>query len=544
VRAVFALPPPLSPTYVPLGLATLAPYVRHRAPGASLALLDLNLDTWIRAARAEPGGEALLAFYRGREGEFYDEAAYDVHLETWQRVGIRVASFADEAKRVAGGSAASPAAIEILDAHADAIIALDPDLIGFSCFSISQVPVSVAIAARIRERLRSRSTGSAPRIVLGGAATSFVHADDLLLACPSIDGVVVGEGELGAAALAAGEDPARVPGLLFRDGAGIRRNPFPQTISMRDLFPPDFSEFHPGEYLNPRPVISTIFSRGCAWRRCRFCAHNKSFAGYRKQAVERFVSEMEEAAERFGARHVYLADQYIEAEDLEAIAREILRRRLDVRWHVMGRPTAAHTPERLAIIFKGGCRWMSWGVETGSERLLETIGKGTDASTMRRVIADASAAGISNLPMMIFGLPTSTDDDLRETLDFIDDIRPYIDDMTASTFVLYEGTAFARQAARYGLAPSGYSTLFTAGGIAIREARFSFQEVAENGSLRPPRGPYEVSAWERRKRWIGGFGLLEHLPPEHYLLFVSRRADARARGAGRIETTEAPCDRG
>ncbi|MBN1421671.1 MAG: B12-binding domain-containing radical SAM protein [Planctomycetes bacterium] len=529
MRVVFALPPPLSPTYIPLGLATLAPYVRHRAPGTSLEILDLNLQSWIRAARDEAGGEALFAFFRGREGDFYDEATYAAHLETWRRIGIRVASFAGEAKRAASGAAASPDAIDLLDAHADAILARDPELIGFSCFSLAQIPVSVAIAARIRERSRSRASGCAPRIILGGAATSFASADDLLRACPSIDGIVAGEGELGAAALACGEDPARVPGLRFRDGAGIRRNPFPQTVSMRDLFPPDLSALPLSEYWNPTPVVSALFSRGCAWRRCRFCAHNKSFAGYRKKAADRFVSEIEDAAERYGARHVYFSDQYIEAADLEAIAREILHRGLEVRWHVMGRPTAAHTTERLAVLFEAGCRWISWGVETGSARLLETIGKETDAPTIRRVITDAAAAGISNLPMMIFGLPTSTDRDLRDTLDFIDDVRPHIDDMTASTFVLYEGTAFANAPARYGMAVSGHNILFEAGGIPIREARLLFREFAEDGSLRPPRGPYEVGAWERRKEWIGGFGLLEHLSPEHYLLFVSRRADASRR---------------
>jgi radical SAM superfamily enzyme YgiQ (UPF0313 family) len=417
-----------------------------------------------------------------------------------------------------------PEVLEILDSQVDMVLEQNPNVIGISCFSLDQVPVALALAQRIRER-----EGGVCRIVLGGAAMSYVSAEDLLGACLSVDGVVRGEGELALEALGRGASAAHVPGLVHRAGAGIARNAFPSTLSLNALRAPDFSRLRLEDAFNPEPVLPVLFSRGCRWRRCRFCAHNRSFAGYRSRDPQAFVTELEGLRDRFGTYHFYFADQYVDPVALEVLSREIIARRLDVNWHVMGRPTADYTPERLALFARAGCRWISWGVETGSPRLLELIGKGTNAGTMRRVIQDAARCGIANLLMMIFGLPTGTDEDLLATFGFVEDVHDATHAMTASTFTLWEGTHFARNAARYGLAPEGRGVLLRVRGVPIHEFRVDFREVAGDGSLRPPRGPHEVGSWMARKRWLGSFGFLENTPTEHFLLFASRRVQGPQR---------------
>jgi len=519
LRSVLAFPPPASPTYLPLGLASLAPLFAAR--GLPVRLLDLNLDVWTRLARSEPGGPGLLDFLQGRSGDFFDEPSYRSQGVVWSRLRARWSGVEEEALRRLREGTAGEGLPEVLEAQAEELLAGDPELVGLSAFSLGQVGPALALAAR----LRRRAGGSrGPRIILGGAAAAHLHAEDLLAACPWIDGVLAGEGEPGVEAILAGADDRDVPGLVHRSGGAIVRNRPPATLSLSRLPAPDFSGLPVAAAFDPFPVVPVLLSRGCRWRKCGFCAHNRGFAGYRRKDIGRFVDELEAYGKSPGARHFYLADQYVEAADLELLSSAILERGLAIDWSVMGRPTADYTPERLDLFSRAGCRWISWGIETASPRLLGVIRKGTDAAVLKSVLAASAGAGISNLAMMIFGLPTGTDDDLRETFAFLEEAGESIDAVTSSIFTLWEGTPFGRDPARHGLSVVGPAALLRVGDRQVRSFRLDYREVASDGTLRPPRGAQEADAWQERRRWLSGYPFLESLPCEHYLAYASRRA--------------------
>ena len=125
------------------------------------------------------------------------------------------------------------------------------------------------------------------------------------------------------------------------------------------------------------------------WRKCGFCAHNFSFSGYRGKAPSSLAEELAFYGERYDVRHFYFADQYLDARYLERFADELLSRRMKIFFHFMGRPTSDYTPERLEKIARAGCSWISWGVESGSQRLLDTAGKGTVVSDVLNVLRNS-----------------------------------------------------------------------------------------------------------------------------------------------------------
>jgi len=537
LRAVFLFPPKASPTYAPLGLASLVAHVRERAPGCSLAVRDLNLESWTWLAGEEPRGPDLLRFMCEGQGGFYDETAYGLHRDTWRRIATRISGLSGEACRYTDTGEASRALLGLLDRMRGSALRTDPELVGISVMFLDQVPFALALARHIREG-RSAGPGPSgaggrqggPRVVLGGAALSALRTDELLAHCPWVDGAVLGEGEAAAALLAGGAPWHVVPGLAYREEPGrVRRNRKADTLSLRELPPPDFSLFELPRYLNPTPVLPVLFSRGCRWRRCRFCSHNASFCGYRAKSIAGFTDELVRLREDHGAAHVYLADQYVDAEDLGRIADEILKRgRTPMPFHVMGRPTAGYTPRLLEKAARAGCRWICWGVESGSQRLLDLSRKGTERAEVERVVRDAARAGISNLLMMIFGLPTSSELDLWQTLRFLEDVHDAVDAVSASSFVLWEGTPFARNPSAYGLRRIGAEEILRVNGAPLRTRRLVHMDVSPDGSLRPPGGPQEVIAWEKRRRWLGAPSFLERLPCEHYLLFAARRWETGA----------------
>jgi radical SAM superfamily enzyme len=82
------------------------------------------------------------------------------------------------------------------------------------------------------------------------------------------------------------------------------------------------------------------------------------------------------------------------------------------------------------------------GTDPRGQDLMNFVNKGTCVNDIKTVLKDSAKAGISNLGLMIFGLPTSTDPDLDQTLTFLNDIYTDLEGLTASTFVLFDNTHF------------------------------------------------------------------------------------------------------
>ena len=189
----------------------------------------------------------------------------------------------------------------------------------------------------------------------------------------------------------------------------------------------------------------------------------------------------------------------------------------------MARPTGRYTKELLATARAAGCVWLSFGVETGSERLLDLCRKGTHVAEIRAAINESARADISNLVMLVFGLPTSTDDDIESTLDLLGEVHDQVDAFTKSSFALFDHTEFARRAPELGLAVSGRRPLLTVLGRTVHSFRLDFMERGATGDLRPSRSGLEIARFQSRRRWLGEARVYEQLVAEHYLLYAAHR---------------------
>ncbi|MFO7653543.1 MAG: radical SAM protein [Candidatus Krumholzibacteriia bacterium] len=519
MRGVLVFAPHASPTYVPLGLATLAAHVQVQAADCELVPIDLNLALWERQAEADAELAACRSFLRGRAGDFHDPLQYAAHQAVWRGAAASRRRLTATSRRYLETDEMEPELRAALAYAAGLIIRERPEWIGFSVMFPEQVLVSLALAKFLAEEVYA---GAPPGLVLGGATASALRAEEVLRACPFLDAVFGGEGEQGLLRLLRGNAPASVPGLVFRRDDVVVTNRKPDTLTAAAVCLPSFTELDPIRYDNPVPVLPVVFSRGCKWRRCRFCAHNLSYSGYRRHAAERFADYLGELQARWGATHFYFADQYVAAEDMAELSRAILERGLRLSFHVMGRPTAAYTPDRLELMARAGCRWISWGVESGSARLLEVCGKGTTPVEIQQVVTDSARVGIFNLLMMIFGLPTSGPDDLQATMDLVADLGGAAGSVTSSRFQLFARTPFAARPDRYGLRVTGQEVLFSRGGQDVRSLRLFHEERAMDGSWRPPRGSVEVAEWERFRRWCRPVSELDGLCSEHLLLRLAR----------------------
>lgn len=526
MKLLIAFTPLANPTYAPLGPAMLAGLVRARIPSCEVKVVDLNISAWEAAAEKVAGGMEALSFMRGGEGDFYDENGYAGHSATIGKIERKLASLGGSARRSLDGGEEEEGYRPLLSSLIDEIETEAPDVIGFSFFSLGQLPWILAIARELKKR-------GGKRIIIGGASSTAIDHLELLRACPFIDGIVLGEGDEAILALAQDAGLAQVPGLArLADGEPTILPP-PRPWQVECSADPDFSDLNLARYLNPSPVLPVLASRGCKWGRCRFCAHNSTYlGGYRAALPDETAAMLGRLKERYGASHFYFADLYLDAPELGALAEAVNARGLRLAFHALGRPTAEHGPELFAKCAKAGLRWISWGVESGAARMLDVAGKGTSADDVEKVLAAAKAAGISNLAMMIFGLPTSDDASMEETFAFLERIYPTIDAMTASAFALFSNAPFGRKPEKWGMTPGELQEEVKIGGLAVHSRRIFFTETGKGGAHRPPRGEMEAAEWARRRRWLGEPPFMEGLPVEHYLLYADRRYSMRIASTG------------
>ena len=520
MRSVLVFAPCASPTYMPLGIASLSAFIKATYTQCHLNSIDLNIATWNWLIDRKQEYQSFRDFMQGKQEDFFDETQYKKHQPAWKHFVEIHDTYIQMARLYLERNTLGDEFQKLLDYYSGLILANDPELIGFSVMYPRQILLSLAIAKFLHSVL-SVPGRIKPVIVMGGATISALNGQEILNACPFVDAVFEGEGEGALGMLCTGRSFCDIPGLSYRAEAGIVKNKKTETISLQKVPLPDFSNLTLSSYFNPEPVVPVIFSRGCKWRKCRFCAHNFSYSGYRIRNTTRFVDYLLTLNQRIGARHFYLADQYVDAPDMEVLAEEILNRGLKIYFHIMGRPTNDYTPEVLQKLFTAGCRWISWGIESGSQRLLDISLKGTSVETIRRIIKDSHQAGISNLPMLIFGLPTGRDEDFDATMDLMDDLVDSVDAVTTSSFQLYDKTAFAAQAKTFGLEITGREILFSSEYGTVHSNKLIYREKEKNGTSRPPRGPLEIDKLERRSRWNKQYSTFQPLACEHYLLYAS-----------------------
>lgn len=527
--------PGAHPTYMPLGIASLYAYIKNRMPVCDVSALDLNIRLWNHIFESSSPVSLAPSFFRGSLGNFYSEETYTAYqgelsafYSEFHRIESSLRKFLNTGEINSETSNYREFILRELNLSGDEIIAL-------SAMYPDQVVHALAVSSLLKEEFPGLT------IIAGGSALSAIDMDEMMDAAPFIDAFYRGEGEEGIILFISGTPFESIRGLSFRSEKGNIHNSAPAAILLSELPVPDFSFCGFREYLNPEPVLPVVFSRGCKWRRCGFCSHNFSFAGYRTSDYSILADKLIHYRESCGATHFYFADQYISAGDLLGISRELIERDAGISFHVMGRPTADYTEEVFESAFKAGCRWISWGVESGSAELLEVCNKGTLPSEIEGVLVRSAGAGISNLAMMIFGLPATNSRRFQETLDFAGSVSGFVDAFTSSSFQLFEGTPFFKNRESLGLEISEREAFVTVSGREIHSTRRNYRVRTEGGDGFITPAQSEVTQWKQWKSWVrGGDTFWETLGSEHYLLHCARHRNSKSDHPGRPTTPSTP----
>ena len=315
---------------------------------------------------------------------------YDVEILNWHRINE------------------SPAQIgELLRAK-------KPDVIGFSIVHANRW--GAVEIARIARQLDPRV-----HIVLGGIGATFLW-EHLLTHFADVDFIVLGEGEYPflnlLRHLEAGSPPAELetlPGIAFRKNGQPFKTQDPAMLA-------DLDELaNPATYFDYQHIALT---RGCA-ANCSFCGSPRFWGRrVRSHSAGYFIDQLELLAGR-GIHSFYVCDDTftLNRKRVVDICRKIVQRQMDISWTAISRVDSIDD-ELLYWMRKAGCIQISYGVESGSEKIRRFLNKKISTRQIETAFEKTRKYGILARAYFIYGCPGESRKTIAASLELIRRIKP------------------------------------------------------------------------------------------------------------------------
>lgn len=289
-------------------------------------------------------------------------------------------------------------------------------------------------------------------VVLGGAHPTITPANTL--AEESVDYVIVGAGERSLPMLVrfaiTGEGSlAAIPGLAFDDGGAMRLNPRAPLPSPDDLPRPARDLFPTELYADGWNVLTATGS--CPFR-CPFCSAASLWQGRRRMRDPKsIVEEMRELARDHGVTRVFFTDDLFTMNKrwVYELAEELKSLEPRMEWGCATRVDQVDA-ELLRTMADAGCTGVQFGVESGSQAILDSV-KGIDKAQVIEAVEAASAAGIEVVSSFMAPFPEDTRETLAESLEFMRDVRAAGSRIYLSYTCPFPGTSFHDRADELGL---------------------------------------------------------------------------------------------
>jgi hypothetical protein len=329
----------------------------------------------------------------------------------------------------------------------------NPDVIGISIAGDSQFIPALTMSRLIKSRHKDI------HVVVGGYVVTL-FSDVLMkyeeLFTGFIDSAIVNEGERPLLELvehiSSGKDLKDVPNLIYYDNGQVCANEVLPAADINSLPTPDFDGFPLGLYLSPEPVLPVLSSRGCYWGKCAFCSHNASYRWhYRVRDAAKVVSDMQELSRRYGVKHFAFSDEAISPASMSRICDEIIDRGAVFRCSTNVRLESQFTPELCRKMYRAGFRLLYLGLESGCNRVLGLMGKGTNRETSLAVCKNIHEAGIWSHLYTFMGFPGESWEEALETVEFLRTNKEIIGSFNIASFLLNKGADVVRSPEKYGI---------------------------------------------------------------------------------------------
>ena len=331
-----------------------------------------------------------------------------------------------------------------------------PEMVGISFLSNMCYPAARTLSRKIKKALPN------VRIVYGGVF-STINADRIVASEQSVDIVVRGEGEGIMLDLAQGLDrPADIPGITFRSQDGeVVTNQDRERIKDLDAIPFPDREGLDIHYVASlpldipaviwdRPYTTVLSSRGCPFA-CTYCnCPTFSRGKFGARSADNVLKELREIKRLGYTSFSFLDDNFLlETQRGKDICQGISAEGHNFRWACEGRVDTTGT-DLFNDLSAAGCDLILFGIESGSQRILNNMNKRTKIADIEDAVFRADKAGIGIVHgFFIVGSPSETVEEVRQTFALAERLK--LNSFNFNSLTAFRGTHLWKDAVARGL---------------------------------------------------------------------------------------------
>lgn len=400
-----------------------------------------------------------------------------------------------------------------------------PDIVGISALT-HIAPSAYAIARESKQRLPTIP------VIMGGSHCT-VFPDAPLNDSSDVDVAVIGEAEDRivplVTALVRRSGAEAIPGLMLRDPADGRPRFTGEPPLQKDLnslpFPArhlfDHRQYIPmPDQIRQLPVTNLMTTRGCTWRKCKFCFEGGRYMPrFRRRNPENVVQEFIEIHKQGFSGVAIWDDNFCAGEQWVKTFCDLLQReKLNMSWTCYGRVDTV-SENMLLAIKRAGCFSIYFGFESGNQEILDLICKGTTLDQARRAVKACRKAGLEVRGSFILGMPYDTPELARKSIAFAREL-----DLDSIKFMLYTpeaGTELYPIAMDHGRAiPRGFlgslsqATYLPKGYASVEQLERIAMQANRSYVLRPSflwRKIKSIRGWKDISKYFDGFKMMMSL---------------------------------
>lgn len=369
----------------------------------------------------------------------------------------------------------------------------NPALVG-----LSPTTLSVSFCAKLADMIKSENSNI--KIAVGGPHISAVP-EKTMEKFHSFDYGIIGEGdETVIDLLKVCEGKMKiddVDGIIYRKKKLIMSKPRDIITELDKLpFPAwDLLKGFPKKYqpaifeFKQLPAAPIITSRGCP-HNCIFCSSGVFGKRIRTHSAGYMISMLNELVDKYGIKEFVIGDDnfLMFRKNLNEFLDMLIEQKKGLSWSCNARVNLVN-PDSLKKMAKAGCWKISYGMESGSEKMLRFLQKGITKEQVINAIKWTKQAGIKSFGYFIMGCPTETKETLAETANFIQMCG--VGDMQISFFTPFPGSPVYQNIRKYGHFEENWDNMkmfnptFVPKGLTLNYIKKKQKETIRKFYLRP-----------------------------------------------------------
>ncbi|MCP4148239.1 MAG: radical SAM protein, partial [bacterium] len=288
-----------------------------------------------------------------------------------------------------------------------------PDVLGLTVHNHT-MPASLYIFKKVKELYPHIETVMGGGIFTEQLSLGSANLEYFLQNTPYIDKVLVGEGEQLLLAYLEGNLDETQKMFLLRD---IGK----KNLDVADIGVPDLSDLNASLY----PYMGAAASRSCPFQ-CSFCSEPVFYGKYQKKDVQLVVRQMRQTYEKYQHRLFNMTDSLLN-QLITDLAEEFIKSGLPIYWDGYLRAGKPVCDIGNTLHWRrGGFYRAQMGIESGSQRILDLMGKRITPELSKASLEALAYAGIKTTTFFVIGHPGETEEDFQKTLDFVEEYKDYI----------------------------------------------------------------------------------------------------------------------